>query len=618
MWMFTLANDRYQRLTLALVICWLVGCQSAAPPAPVPLSPADYWSETQGIVRAATQQVRLFNNALRAFSEERLTFEQFRLALARLTPEVFALGQRLVVIHPPESAREAHPILVEALDLLTLAGRAARLLEADDYHRHVAVIAVLLPETQARLAAYSAAFPASAVATAIQQEIAQLGQGRIVATTERTFLVRLGPFASIAAARQAVASLTLAGEPAFSESPPYVVTSGRYTNRWEAEHAAAAASSVDGVSARVEVEYAYDFHPEIEQPPSGHYWREMIWLQELNFIGSLVDTAADGSFIIVASRDGAVQGWQGDGTYRWHKDLDAALVSLAVAAQGNRAVLAGYKSFLLSLSDAAVNWDSIIPNEGDILTQALISADGNRVMLRSEPAGGAGMVHALDTRTPLWHTADYVGARDIALTPDGSKVAIVSAKDGVDCLASAPGSDPVLTSAKDRVNCFILVSVSPVRRLQRFTLPSTPERVALTATASHVAVLSGQEVLFYRLRDESLLWRQRVPGNLLAMTPDGQLLVTAGQGGLLAISRTGEQRWRQEDVQVTALAVSGQHVVARTDRERLDVYARDGSPLGAVYTPGRLLAFALATESSLLVATDDQHNMIAWQLPPAP
>ena len=594
-WMFIPANDRCRRILLALILCFLVGCRSDPVPPPVPLSPADYWSETHTIVRSATQQVRLFNNALRGFldAEERLTFEQFRLAVARLAPEVFTLGQRLVAVHPPQSALEAHPVLVEALDLLTLAGREARLLTEDDYHRHVAAIAVFLPEAQARLAAYSATFPASTAATTIQQEIAQLGQGRIIATTERTFLVTLGPAASTADARQVV---------------------GRYATRWEAEQSATDRRLAGG-SVQVEIEYAYDFHAELEQAPSGHYWREMIWIQELQFLGSLVDTAADGRFIIVASRDGAVQGWR-DGVYQWHRDLDAALVSLDVAAQGDRVVLAGYRSFLLS-SESEVIWDSLIPSESDILTQALISADGSHVTLRSEPADGAGTVYALDTRTQLWYTADYVGARAIALTPDGSQVAIVSAKNGVDCLASAPG-EVVSTTSKSSVNCFILVDIAQARRLQRFALPSTPERLALTATASHAAILSGQEVLFYRLQDESLLWRQRVPGKLLALTPDGQLLVTAGPGGLLAVSRTGEPRWRQEDVQVTALAVSRQYVVARTDRERLDVYALDGSPLGSVYTPGRLLAFALAPESSLLVATDDQHNMVAWQLPPAP
>ena len=596
-----LTSDRCKRITLVLTLCFLVGCRSDPAPAPAPLSPADYWSETQPIVRSATQHVRLFNKALRGFldAKEPLTFEQFRLALARLAPEVFALGQRLVAVNPPESALESHAVLVEALDLLTLAGRKARLLTADDYHRHVAAIAVFLPEAQARLAAYSAAFPASAAATVIQQEITQLGQERIVTTTERTFLVTLGPASSTAAAQQAV---------------------GRYATRWEAEQAAAAASRLGDVFARVEVEYTYDFHSEIEQPSSGHYWRELIWIQKLDFIGSLADTAADGRFIVVASRDGAVQGWQGDGKYRWHKDLDAALVSLDVAAQGNRAVLAGYESFLLSLSDAAVLWKSVIPNEGDLLTQALISADGNHVTLRSEPPDGAGAVHALDVREQLWSTAaaEYVGARAVSLTPDGSTVAIASAKNGVDCLASEPGRSPVATSDRGRVNCLILVQVSPFKRLQRFALPSVPERVALTATASHAAILSGQEVLFYRLPDESLLWRQRVPGKLMAMTPDGQLLVTAGRGGLLAISRTGEQLWRREDVQVAELAVSRQYVVARTDRERLDVYALDGTPLGPVYTPGRLLAFALAPESSLLVATDDQQNMIAWQLPRSP
>ncbi len=579
MCMFVLTNARCQRITLPLILCFLMGCRSTAAPAPAPLSPADYWSETQPIVRSTTQHVRLFNKALRGFldAEERLTFEQFRLALARLAPEVFALGQRLVAIHPPESALEAHAVLVEAVDLLTLAGREARLLTEDDYHRHVAAIAVFLPEAQVRLAAYSAAFPASPAATVIQQEIAQLGQERLVATTERTYLVTLEPSSSAAAAQQAVE---------------------RYATRWEAEQAVAAASRADGTSARIEVEYAYNFHMNIEQPPSGHYWREIIWLQKLNFIGTLVDTAADGSFIIVASRDGAVQGWQGDGEYRWNKDLDAALVSLAVAAQGHRAVLAGHESFLLSLSDAAVIWDSIIPNESDILTQALISADGSHVTLRSEPPDGAGTVQALDAREHLWPTQDYIGARDIALTPDGAKVAIAS--------------------AKNHLNYFILVSIPQGARLQRFELPSAPERVALTPTASHAALLSDQEVLFYRLQDESLLWRQRVPGKLLALTPDGQLLVTAGQGGLLAISRTGEQLWRREDVQVAQLAVSRQYVVAQTDRERLDVYALDGTPLGPVYTPGRLLAFALAPESSLLVATDDQQNMVAWQLPHSP
>ena len=70
-------------------------------------------------------------------------------------------------------------------------------------------------------------------------------------------------------------------------------------------------------------------------------------------------------------------------------------------------------------------------------------------------------------------------------------------------------------------------------------------------------------------------------------------------------------------MRVADLAVSRQYVVARTDRERLDVYALDGTPLGPVYTPGRVLDFALSSESSLLVATDDRQNMIAWQLPPS-
>ena len=599
-WMFIPANDHCRRIMLALVLCLLVGCGSTAAPAPAPLSEAEYWSETQPIVRSATQHVRLFNKALRGFldAQEPLTFQQFRLALARLAPEVFALGQRLVAVNPPESALEPHAVLVEAVDLLTLAGRKARLLTEDDYHRHVAAIVVFLPEAQARLAAYSAAFPASDAATVVRQEIAQLGQERIVATTERTYLVTLETASSTAAARQVV---------------------GRYATRWEAEQAVATANRADGVSAQIEVEYAYSFHSESKQPSSGHYWREILWLQELNFLGSLVGTTADGSFIIVASRDGAVQGWQGDGRYQWHQDLDAALVSLDVATRGHRAVLAGYKSFLLSLSDATFSPDWGIPNESDILSQALISADGSYVMLRSEPSDGAGAVHALDPGQLLWSTAaaDYVGARAVSLTPDGSKVAIASTRNGVDCLASEPGRPPVATSDRGRVNCLILVQVSPFKRLQRFALPSMPERVALTNTASHAAVLSGQHVLFYRVGDESLLWRQRVPGNLLALTPDSQLLVTAGPGGLLAFSRTGEPLWRREDVRVADLAVSRQYVVARTDRERLDVYALDGTPLGPVYTPGRVLDFALSSESSLLVATDDRQNMIAWQLPPS-
>ena len=598
-WMFIPANDHCRRILLALVLCLLVGCGPTAAPAPVPLSEAEYWSETQPIVRSATQHVRLFNKALRGFldAKEPLTFQQFRLALARLAPEVFALGQRLVAVNPPESALEPHAVLVEAVDLLTLAGRKARLLTEDDYHRHVAAIVVFLPEAQARLAAYSAAFPASAAATVVRQEIAQLGQERIVATTERTFLVTLRSASSTADAQQAV---------------------GPFATRWEAEQAAAA-SRADDVSARIEVEYTYDFHSEIEQPPSGHYWREILWLQELNLLGSLVDTTADGHFIIVASRDGAVQGWRGSGEYLWHEDLNAALVSLGMAADGNRTVLAGYESILLSLEDEdRVIWRSLVPDESHILTQALISADGSHVTLRSEPPDGAGTVHTLSAREYLWSTADYVGARAVALTPDGSKVAIASAKDGVDCLASEPGEPPAVASAQGRVSCFILVDIAQARRLQRFALPSIPEQVALTASGSHAAILSGQEVLFYRVGDESLQWQHRVPGKLLSFTPDGQLLVTAGPGGLLAFSRTGEQLWRREDVQVAKLAVSRQYVVARTDRERLDVYALDGTPLGPVYTPGRVLDFALSSESSLLVATDDQQNMIAWQLPPSP
>ena len=341
--MFIPGTGCCQRIMLALVLCLLVGCGPTAAPAPVPLSEAEYWSETQPIVRSATQHVRLFNKALRGFldAKEPLTFEQFRLALARLAPEVFALGQRLVAVNPPESALEAHAVLVEAVDLLTLAGRETRLLTEDDYHRHVAAIVVFLPEAQARLAAYSAALPASTAATVVRQEIAQLGQERIVATTERIFLVTLRSASSTAAAQQAV---------------------GPFATRWEAEQAAAVASRVGDVSVQIEVEYTYDFHSEIEQPPSGHYWREILWLQELNLLGSLVGTTADGRFIVVASRDGAVQGWRGSGEYLWHEDLDAALVSLGMAADGNRAVLAGYESILLSLEDEdRVIWRSLVP-----------------------------------------------------------------------------------------------------------------------------------------------------------------------------------------------------------------------------------------------------------------
>ena len=78
----------------------------------------------------------------------------------------------------------------------------------------------------------------------IQQEITQLGQERIVTTTERTYLVTLRPASSTAAARQVV---------------------GRYATRWEAEQAASTANRVDGVSAQIEMEYAYDFHAETEQ-----------------------------------------------------------------------------------------------------------------------------------------------------------------------------------------------------------------------------------------------------------------------------------------------------------------------------------------------------------------
>ena len=302
------------------------------------------------------------------------------------------------------------------------------------------------------------------------------------------------------------------------------------------------------------------------------------------------------------------------------KTLDAALVSLGMAADGNRAVLAGYESILLSLEGKdRVIWRSLVPDESHILTQALISADGSHVTLRSEPADLAGTVHTLDAREHLWSTANYVGARAVALTPDGSKVAIVSAKDGVDCLASEPGEPPVAASAQGRVSCFILVDIAQARRLQRFALPSNARTGSADAHGQPRGRLerSGSPVLPRGRREPAVApaRTRQAAGHAAGQSTDRQRRSEAVCSPSPApASRSGAQ----EGVRVTELAVSRQYVVARTDRERLDVYALDGTPLGPIYTPGRVLDFALSSESSLLVATDDQQNMIAWQLPPSP
>lgn len=578
---------------LAGILFCLAGCQPASSKTPLPLSAEAYWVETQRIALTATLHIRMFNNPLRSFSAERLTLDQFSLAISRLAPEVFELGQGLVAVNPPVSLKPMHSVLVDAIDLLVLAGREAQLVAQDSDPQRVATIAVLLPEVETRLASFVEFLPESQDAEAIQEEIEKLGKGRTVTSTERSFLVNLGPFASSDEAQQAVQTLALDGELSIPESPPYIVSTGSYIDRWEAEQAARA-SRIIGVPARVEPHYIYHFENSVEEPPGGYYWREMLWVQELNFLGSLVDTSANGGSIIVASRDGATQGWRGTGEYLWHRDLNAGLVSLDISAHGNHAVLSGYESFLLS-PEPKVLWQSPIPDEGTVLTQALIADDGSYITLRSEPSSGAGTVHALDARSYLWPTQSYIGARDIALTPDGSKVAIVS--------------------AKDQVNYFILVSIPQGGRLQRFELPSVPEKVVLTASASHTGVLSGEEVLFYHLKDENLLWRKPVPGKIMALTPNGEHIIIGGPKGLLVLKRSGDRLWGREDIQVSKLAMNDQYIAAQTDWERLQVFLLDGTPLGSVYAPGRLLSFVLSRDTSLLVATDDERNMIAWQLP---
>lgn len=572
-----------------------------APAGPPRATDPTYWSRAAAVATAAAEQLRLLNYYNRAFADGRLSDEKFQLALDRQASAVFGLTQAVLLLDPAPRDAVGHMSLVQAVDELVRGLRAGRRHARDGQTRHLVQLFSAAADAQERLHLFVGSLPADADSPALmeaRERVRELGQVRIAIEELPVHVLLVGPFDGLAQAEAVAealggASVERAAAPGAAASAPYAVRSAPYTSSAGAEEDAVELRAA-GLEARIESVTRHRFRAAVGVPPTGTHWREPAWQQPLNLLPSFVDAGALGEMVYVASRDGSVQGWTGAGTYLWHRQIEGAITTLAAAAGGERAIVAGHDAHLLNKQGQPM-WRAPFRPDGALMVESRVSADGQWLAVRTTSDGGEGRAHALSAAGHLWPTLPYIAAQHLSLVPSGSRVAV--------------------GSSRAETHQAIVISIPQGQRLHRYDLPGPVKRVALSPSGGYLAALTDRDLLLYQNEPEALLWRLAIGADFLHLASEEGPIYVGGKSGLLAISLQGVMLWQRPEVVAAGLWPSRHYLVAQVGSDQLDVYRADGSYLGSLSPLATIQSVALATDAQLLLVGDAERGLTAWRLP---
>ena len=136
------------------------------------------------------------------------------------------------------------------------------------------------------------------------------------------------------------------------------------------------------------------FRLQVHRPSTSASWRELVWLQRLDFDPSALTTAKDGSLFAAASRRGRVHAMSGQGDHVWSVDTGIPASSAAIAPGGANVAVFGFDIVLLDDAGRPV-WQRPLRPDNQLIEEAVLTSNGF-VIVRTTNISGTG--HVFSTR----------------------------------------------------------------------------------------------------------------------------------------------------------------------------------------------------------------------------
>ena len=549
-----------------------------------------YWEPAIQTAARTIEVLRLFEVNSRALAQQSLTPERYAFAIESLSDQVVDLTERVISLTPPRDAVEIHPYLVGAADSLVDAVHAVDAFDRDARREHLVEAIAAIRAAKININKFTNAVGGGKAAEGLQALLHDLGDFEIIPTALSRHAVLVGTFDSRAEVRAQLRGFKDDAEPSI-QFPHWVEVSR--VDHFEDALAEEAVWIDRRFETRIEEVADVAFRLQVHRASTSASWRELVWLQTLDFDPSALTAAKDGSLFAAAGRHGRVHAMSGQGDHVWSADAGIPASAAAIAPGGVSVAVFGFDIVLLDDAGRPV-WQRPLRPDNQLIEETILTSNGF-VIVRTTNISGTGHVFAYTPNGPYWGpTQDYIGAASVDVSPDASIVAVGSTKDGV--------SQVILIQRSGNL-------------AQRFGVDGEIRRIMLTQDARHTVVHSANGLVVYDNERGDFFADIPFPADLATIGSQDDTVFAASPRGVAAYSIAGSPLWFNDEVAPRSLTASDNFVCGLSSDTSVSVLRTNGEYVGEATTLTSIRAVALAPETDVLAVASAERNVLAWQLP---
>jgi hypothetical protein len=435
---------------------------------------------------------------------------------------------------------------------------------------------------------------------ALQATIAR-GMSFVVTSKSSTqSTITTGPYASVAEARQALQRMGSPLNGSFSQTAPFVVRIGPYSDRTAAD-AASAGLTKQGVVNIVTDAASYAF-ARSGPLPDAELWREPSRVLEVRATSRKIGLSSDGSWVVTGSDDGFAALFNPVGALTALPQSLAGMSVLQFSVGGDRQTFSVGGQVVTFLEvPTGENLGSGMRFTG-AATQILF-VPSTRVFVAAStgstglPGGGAGLIGG--------RTADgeVIGAPFPIVTPAaGARIAASDAGDVYVGTTSGEAFDiEVFRPGRD----------SELREIAR--IAGVGRALAVDPTAKFAAAVTDQGTFRFALADPKTLTRVAGAVRDIAFAPDGTLYAL-DQTSLLAIGPDGAQKWTAPLVDGRRLVV-GRRAVVLDGTDRVVAFAPADGAAEELGAGGTINDLTMSRDGRVVGVIVDARRAVLFTLP---
>ncbi|MCY3912815.1 MAG: hypothetical protein OXG43_06145 [Chloroflexi bacterium] len=582
-----------RRMALAAIMIGggAVACGEAQPQ-PIAARLRPYWEPALEVATGSLDVLRALSINSNAFARGSLSTDQFLLSVEAQWPSISALSQLVIPLGPAPDDQETHTALVAVVDALVEIGPTVRGYRETEQPERLMHLVTLQQRVREQLGAFIEGIGPGLAQDGLRARLEAIGESTIEAWRVRKRAVLVGPYQDEAAARASLAHIV--DDLRLSPTNPGWVEVARFADPAAAD-AAAGEWLLRGVQVRVEDVIDLTFNVTTHRAPERQSWRELLWLERLDFDPTHLAASELGEQVVAVARSGKVASFGADGGLRWTRDMRMPLARVSMQRHGELLAVHGFDVQLLNLAGNQV-WPSPFRPDNQLLEQALFDDEGTRLVVRSTNASGVGRVFAFNRQGQVWGpTKSYISAASVDLDKRSGSVAVGSSNRG-----------------ENQV-----VLIRPDGNLQqRFGVDGDILQVIFTQEGDQVITLTSAGLQVFEAESANIRTQLRFPATAAARAPRDDILILAGEAGVGSFTLDGTEVWFTPRVRARAVYPMNDYVAALVDDMTITVIRSDGAVLGDATTLAAIRGVAVAPGLNRLFAVSAERQLQAWQLPP--